>query len=75
LIFTHQTMHQRLHTTTTFPRVMWKQILCGLRGHAHELHVEPARLYLKCVDCQQETPGVVLSLPPIPATRDLPRTS
>lgn len=48
-------------TATTWIR----ETLCGLSGHSFELHSEPNRLFLRCADCGQETPGWQVDAPPL----------
>jgi len=64
---------QATQFTTTFPALqtrrrplsdyaarlgVWlRQAMCGLQGHDRYLHVEGARVTLRCVSCQHESPG------------------
>ena len=34
-----------------------RQSLCGLNGHDKYLHVDGARVALRCVSCKHESPG------------------
>ncbi len=34
-----------------------RQAMCGLHGHDRYLHVEGARVTLRCVGCQHDSPG------------------
>lgn len=37
--------------------VTFRQWVCGLNGHDRYRHVEGARVTMRCVDCQHDTPG------------------
>lgn len=41
-------------------RELWRQCVCGYRGHLVQLRRQPDRVWLTCAACHYESPGIEL---------------